>query len=261
MAGEAKTQDMLLSSGTLMVGPMASLYSLNPATHSLGLVKNIQIQTDMAFTDLTQGTNNQIVMSVQTKLDTKITAEVFEFTASNLAYGAGLDGSAVTTLSTQYALSTAIAGAGTAVVLASTPSDISVGSVIVLQDTNSPDKTHVGRVAAITGANITLTASTAFPAGAAFSVANTTVYAMNEIKVGSVTQQPLFAAKIVGILPATGAPITLLFPKVKIVKALSMAFETNNFTNMPFEFMPYVQVPTDPLYADFGNKYYSVLKR
>jgi hypothetical protein len=261
MAGEAKTQDMLLSSGTLMVGPLASLYSLNPIEHSLGLVKNIQIQTDMAFTDLTQGTNNQIVMSVQTKLDTKITAEVFEFTAANLAYGAGLDGSLTTSLSSQYALSASITGAGATFTTASTPTDITAGAVVVLQDTAHPDNIHVGRVLSVSADVVTLTSQSAFLTGANFPVATTVVYAVNEIKVGSVTTQPMFACKIVGILPATGEPVTLLFPKVKIVKALSMAFETNNFTNMPFEFMPYVQVASDPLYADFGNKYYSVLKR
>lgn len=261
MAGEAKTTQMLLSTATLMIGPTASVYALNPATHGVGLVKNVQVQTDMGYIDLTQGINNQLVMSVQNKLDTKITAEVYEYTAANLAYAGGLDGSTKTTLSTAYILGTAITTGGTSVVLSAAPSggDVVAGSVIVIQDTANPDRVHVGRVASISTATITLTAATAMPSGTAFPIATTTVMTVNEIQMGPRVSQPTFGCKLVGLLPSTGKPITLIFPKVKIQKGMNVAFETNNFTNLPFELVPYTLTATDPLYADFGSNYYSIL--
>jgi hypothetical protein len=263
MPGDAKTTQVLLSTATLMVGPSANVMSLNPATHSIGLVKNVRVQTDMGFTDLTQGINNTIIMSVQTKFDAKIMAEVFEYTANNLAYAAGLDGSTFTTpTAASYSLVTAISAGGTSVVLSTgAGTDFSPGDYVILQDTLVTDRLFVGKVLSKSTDTLTLDTAYSIPVGMTFATATTIVYRANGIKAGTNSFQPTFGAKLVGILPSSGEPITLVFPKIKITKGLDLAFETNNFSNMAFEFTPYVPVVGDPYYADFAGKLYTVFKR
>lgn len=262
MPGEAKTTQVLLSTATLMIGPSANVMSLDPVTNSVGLVKNLRVQTDMGFTDLTQGVNNQVVMSVQTKLDAKISGEVYEYTAENLAYGAGLDGSGFTSATQTFTLATDVAGSATTLVMtAGEGVSFPAGAFVLLQDTTAADRTFVGKVGSVATDTITLAAGYSVPAGKTFSHLTTTVYLVNKVGVGAVTNQPTFGVKAVGIIPATGEPITLVFPKVKITKGLDFAFESNNFSNMPFEFTPYVPVSTDPFYADFTNKLYAIFKQ
>jgi hypothetical protein len=93
MPGESKTTEFLLSQATIMVGPQAKVFELTPALHGIGLVKNVQVTADIGFVELTQGLANQTVSSVNNMINTKISAEVYEYTARNLAYGAGLDAS------------------------------------------------------------------------------------------------------------------------------------------------------------------------
>ncbi|TIT61156.1 MAG: hypothetical protein E5W90_32965, partial [Mesorhizobium sp.] len=66
MAGNAKTNKFLLSTATVMLGALADLHKLNPAEHSIGLVKNFQLTGEAQFTELTQGIRNAVVMSVRT---------------------------------------------------------------------------------------------------------------------------------------------------------------------------------------------------
>lgn len=262
MAGEAKTTQLLLSSATLMIGPQASVMSLDPATNSVGLVKNLRVQTDMGFADLTQGVNNQIVMSVQNKLDAKISCEVYEYTAGNIAYAAGLDGSSYTTASQTFTLNADVTGSATTLVLSAGQGvNFPAGSFALLQDTTAPDRVFIGKVQSVATDTITLAAGYSVPAGKTFSHLTTTVYLVNKIPVGAVTNQPMFGAKAVGIMPSTGEPVTLIFPKVKITKGVALSFETNNFSNMPLEMTPYVPVPADPFYSDFTNKLYGVFRQ
>jgi hypothetical protein len=262
MAGEAKTTQVLLSTATLMIGSSANVMSLDPVTNSIGLVKNLRVQTDMSFTELTQGVTNQVMMSVQTKLDAKISCEVYEYTAGNLAYGAGLDGSTLSSATATYTLNADITGgSGTVALTAGQGVNFTANSWVVLQDQTAPDRIHVGKVQSVATDTLTLTTATQVPAGKTFSKATTIVYKVNKVDVGSNVAQPTFGVKAVGILPATGEPVALIFPKVKITKGLDLSFESNNFSNMPFEFTPYVPVPADPFYSDFTNKLYSILKQ
>ena len=66
MAGEAKTNAFMLGTATVMLGAQADLFDLNPTEHSIGLVKNFNLQVDQTYTELTQGVQNQIVFSVRT---------------------------------------------------------------------------------------------------------------------------------------------------------------------------------------------------
>lgn len=252
----AITSQFLLSTATLMVGPSSKVMELSPALHSLGLVKNVQVTTTPKFVELTQGVNSQTVFSVNTELASKVSAEVYEYTAKNLAYGAGIDASTgYDPIATgPYVLQTAITVGGASIVLATGKgADWLAGDFGVIADTATPDRLHVFKVLSIATDTLTLVAAYAMPTTSAFTTTGTTIYKVNNILVGSNPLNPTFGVKLVGIMPATGEPVTLIFPKVRIVKGMDLNFQTNDFTNMPFEFSPYALLPADPYYATFGS--------
>lgn len=258
MAGEAKTNAFVLSTATVMIGPMDDVFELTPADNSLGLVKNFQMSAEPTYTELTQGIRNSIVYSVLTSNPVKASMEVYEFNAKNLAYGLGLDGSTLAA-QTPYTLKTAISSGGTSVVAntASSPG-FSTGDWIVLQE-DGTDKVHVGKLASAgtfstDQTTFTLTAGTAIPTTMTFAATKTLVMRVHRVNVGSLDAQPFFSAKIVGILPQDNRPITILVPKLRITRGFTMAFTSDNFGNLPFEFTPYDLVASDTLYSEFAGK-------
>jgi hypothetical protein len=267
MSGEARSSEFLLSTATVMIGPRDKVMELTPELHSLGLAKNVQVTTEPQFVSLTQGVEAIEVASVNVSNPARISCEVYEYTARNLAYGAGIDASGAdfNPITTQAALASPVADGGSTLTLATgsvAANGIVVGSFLTIQDTNVGDKVHVGKVGSISGEVITLASGYAMPTGMAFAVATTAVFRVRNIKVGSQLKRPLFGAKLVGTLPESGEPITLIFPKVRITRGLGLSFQNENFANMPFEFMPQALLPADAYYADFGGtKSFSVLKR
>jgi hypothetical protein len=246
MAGEAKTSQFLLSAGTLMIGPYANLYSLNPAAHSIGLVKNVQVNSEQGLVELTQGVLNQIVYSVPNSVNVRVSAEVYEYTARNLAYAAGIDasGDSYNTDANSYTLDANIAANANLANINVTP--FSNGDWVAIQNAND-DVVHVTRVTVNSG-NLDLER----PVPVAFDAATARVFRVKELPVGLPPSSPSLAAKIVGILPENNEPVTILFPKIRITKGLALSFQTENFSNMPFEFTAYSLVSTDPLYAAIG---------
>lgn len=93
MAGEAKTTQFNVSDGTLMIGPVGEAYNLTPEKHSVGLIKQMTCTSTKNRIELTQGLQQLVVDSQVTGNDVSVTADVYEYTAANLAYAAGLDGS------------------------------------------------------------------------------------------------------------------------------------------------------------------------
>lgn len=257
MAGNANTTQFMLSSATLMIGPLADLHNLNTVAHSLGLVKNVQFTADPQYVELTQGIRNSVVMSVRNADGLKISGEVYEFTAENIAYGAGLDGSdaAYSVSQTTWASKTSITAAATAIVVVGDISAlIAVGDYLFLQKTES-DYVHIVRCTAIAYSDpdttITFT-GWAIPTGMTFPVA-TRIGKVAKIEFGATTAQEAYAAKIVGLLPKDNTPFTIMLPKVKITRGLSISFATDNFTNMPFELTPYAMASDDAMYATYGD--------
>lgn len=267
MSGEARTADFLLSTATVMVGPRDKLAELTPALHSVGLIKNVQVTSDPSFVSLTQGVENIEVSSVTTGNPSKISGEVYEFTARNMAYGAGLDASTsdYEPIVTQAALASPIVSGGVTVVLATgavAANSLVSGDFVVITDTSVDDRLHVGKVLSISTDTLTLHSDYTMPAGMSFAVATTAVYKVRNIKVGAQLKRPYFGIKLVGVLPESGEPVTVLFPKAKITRGISLAFASDNFSNMPFEFSPVALLPTDKYYADYGgSKTWSILKR
>lgn len=252
MAGLAKTQAFMLGTATVMVGPQSALFDLNETAHSIGLVKNFALTAEPSYTDLTQGVKNTIVFSVLTGNPVRASMEAYEFTAKNLAYGLGIDGSAMASFSTETTVSTGITGNdGTPVVsvVVADAAAISVGQYIILRNLSSDDRVTVRKVTGKTGN--TLTVDPGFKAGLNFPVGSR-VSAVNVVGVGSKAEQPFLSAKIVGVV-ADGTPMVILIPKIRVQRGFNLNFSTENYGNMPFEFTVYDLVATDPFYTEFNG--------
>ena len=75
MAGFAKTKNFMLSTATVMIGPMADLHKLNPDEHSAGLVKNFQMTADPPFVGLGHGIKHNVVVHVKNGADAECAHE------------------------------------------------------------------------------------------------------------------------------------------------------------------------------------------
>lgn len=260
MAGEALTSAFVLSTASLMIGPTNKLFELLPATHGLGLVKNVKVTADVSYTELKQGVKQNIVYSVQTGNDVKIAGEVYEYSGKNLTYGLGLDGSTVVS-QTDMTLKTAITTGGTAVVatVAVDPTIVAGDWVVVQDQAGLQDKVFVGRVASATYTGgstqvaVTLDALTPMPSTMTFPIGARVIKA-NRAPIGAQLSQPFFGCKITGVLPQGGMPITLLFPKVRVTKGFDLQFVTDNFASLPFELTPYQLTTTDDNYAIYAGR-------
>lgn len=254
MAGEAKTNAFMLGTATVMLGAQADLFDLNPTEHSIGLVKNFNLQVDQTYTELTQGVQNQIVFSVRTGNKVMGTMEAYEYTGANLTYALGQEGynagDAVTLSATvmttptptvnSFTLTAPAAGLG-----------IIPGSYIKIQ-TGSNDQIMIRKVLTTSGSDVVV--DTDLPAAPAVGA---TVSEMNVIGLGSnsCAESTFIAAKIVGTL-ADCSEVVLLLPKVKVTKGFALAFNSGDFQNLPLELTVYDLLPTDPHYAafsEFGN--------
>lgn len=256
MAGNAKTNKFMLSTATVMLGPLADLHKLNPMEHSIGLVKNFQLTGEAQYTELTQGIRNAVVMSVRTGEGLKTSCEVYEFTAKNIAYAAGIDASGTTfdVVEEMSALSAEAIGAADDIVLAVAPTTaIAAGDYLFIQK-GQDDYVHVVKVASYDNGTKTVTFAAGFeiPTGMTFPVGSR-VGRLKRIDVGVAQTQPDLACKVTGILPKDNTPFTILLPKVKITRGLGISFASDNFSNMPFEMQPYQMVTTDPFYAEYGD--------
>ncbi|TGR74927.1 hypothetical protein EN836_33075, partial [Mesorhizobium sp. M1C.F.Ca.ET.193.01.1.1] len=164
MAGNAKTNKFMLSTATVMLGPLADLHQLNPMEHSIGLVKNFQLTGEAQMTELTQGIRNAVVMSVRTGEGLKTSCEVYEFTAKNLAYAAGLDatGTSFDVVDEMSALSAEVTAAASDIVLAVAPTKpIAAGDYLFIQK-GQDDYVHVVKVETWTDATKTATLAAGF---------------------------------------------------------------------------------------------------
>lgn len=244
MAGFAKTDNFLLSSATVMIGLPAELNDLNPTEHSIGLVKNFTMTSDPAYTDLTQGAKGTIVFSTLTSNPVKASMEVYEYTAANLMYALGLDGADAATPATSTTLSSGVTASPAVSTFSVTSATGFAQGKYVLIEGDAIDNFIVRKITGVSGTTITVDHT--LPAIASGSK----VTVVNSVDVGSKDEQPFFSAKIAGKL-ANGEDIVVLIPKLRITKGFNLAFVTNDYGNMPFEFTVYDLVSTDTFYNDF----------
>lgn len=269
MAGNALTNQFNIGTATVMVGPMADVLKLTPEQHSIGLVKAVTLTSETNEVTLTQGIRNTIVDSQVTGVTSRVSMEVYEYTAKNLAYAAQLDGSTYSTGQTMH-LKTAITGgvSATSVVLKAT-SDVSSSfpkdTRIQIQATGDKkyDKVFIGVLASDSvysaqDSTLTLTLTEAIPAGWSFKV-DDEVLSVSVIPVGSDRPQPYYGVKIVGILPNGNEPVTIIIPKAKVTSGITLGFNTDNYGNLPFEFTPYDLTAEDSSYSTFSDYGASVL--
>lgn len=267
MAGNAKTNKFMLSTATVMLGPLADLHALNPAEHSIGLVKNFQFNGEAQYTELTQGIRNAVVMSVRTGEGIRTSCEVYEFTAKNLAFAAGLDASGTTydVVEEMSALGVAATSASTEITLAAAATTPYVAGDYIFLQKGQDDYVHVMKIASVdiaVPASPELTPVVGFeiPDGMTFPV-GTRVGRLKRIDIGTSVTQPDLACKVTGILPKDNSPFTILIPKVKVTRGLGISFASDNFSNMPFEMQPYEMVMSDPFYAEYGQAQAILLAR
>lgn len=249
MAGEAKTTAFFMGSASIMIGPKDGVFSLNEAAHSIGLAKNWKISSEPSYTELTQGVKNQIVDSVMTKNDTKISGEAYEYTVKNLMYALGLDGSSLTSTGNAYAPNADIAPAATTAIIAGdVTSTFGAGDWIEIVQGND---SHIAKLTSATvSTNTTLTfTGFAIPTGLTFAAATTKIRKVKRVDVGSNVDQPYLSAKIVFDTTQDGLKTTLLLPKVRITKGFDLASKTDAYGNMPFELTPYQITSSDADYA------------
>lgn len=246
MAGEAKTNSFMLGSATVMIGPQADLFTLAPSTHSIGLVKNFTSSSEPQYTDLTQGVKNTIVASVMTSNRVRAQMEVYEYTAKNIAYALGLNGSSLTPIAASTTTSAAVTANATTVTV-STAAGLAANDWVMIQE-GTDDKVFYRRIVSI--ATNTLTLNAAIPVALA---SGCTVQKVNVIDVGSTADQPYLSAQVIGNL-ADGTEIGLYIPKLRITAGFSLGFTTDNFGNLPLEFTMYDLTSDDPNYALFAGK-------
>jgi len=250
MPGLANTNEFMLGTATVMIGPAEDLYDLNPTDHSIGLVKNFTATSDPSYTELTQGVKNSVVMSVMTSNPVRCTMEVYEYTAKNLAYALGLEGAdTMSDFDTTTTVNGAVDGGspGSDELTVTSPTGLTVGSNIMIINDEEGDFV-VRKITVVTG-NV-LTVDRPLPD----IVNGAQVKKVHAIGVGSKDDQPYYSAKIAGKL-ANGEEIVLLIPKIRIVKGFNLAFTSSDFANLPIEFTVYDLVTTDDFFEEFnGNQ-------
>jgi hypothetical protein len=252
MAGEAKSDAFMLGTATIMLGALADLMNLNDE-NSIGLVKNVVIKTTPGFTDLSQGVQNSLIYSVMTSNTAVVNGEMYEYTAKNLTYSAGLDGSAVTETNVKTTLGTAVVAPvgpsteGSKILEVADTEGFEANDFAFVQIANT-DQVMVRKVASVQD-DVSITLVTGLP----FALpVGTVVHKVKVIPIGSTGSQPFLACKIVGRM-ANGDPVAMLIPKVRVASGLSLGFKTDNFDNMPMELQVFDQVGTDPFFNMFQS--------
>ena len=244
MAGLAKTNNFMLATAEVMIGPMADLRKLNPTEHGIGLVKNFSITPEPNYTELQQGLQGTIVESVRTSNVVRATMEVFEYTAENLAYGLGLEGD-YTKHTVNSTVDGSVSSGSTFDVATGDGSNFTAGDYVMIINDNNADFV----IAKITNvATDTLTVQDAFTRTINDGAVVKKVHGLD---IGQKSNQPYYAAKITGKL-TDGSQVVMEIPKFRIVNGFAVAFSTDDFANMPFEMTLYDLVSTDDFYAEYA---------
>jgi hypothetical protein len=256
--GNARTSRFQFTTATICVGPQDQQKLLTPSKHSVGLTKNVKVDANATKIDLTQGITNDIVASVTNNLPITASAEVYEYTARNLAYGIGLEGDGLVTMSAPGILTAAVASGGTSASIAAadaTALGLNVGDWGFIQEALD-DQVHVFKVSGVSSGTITFTGYP-LPTGVSFST-NARLGKFNKIDADPVKANVNQCVRIIGVSLKDKTPIVLHFPKCRITRGFSMAFSSENFGNMPFEFTPLTPLPDDPGYDPELSKRMSV---
>ena len=245
MAGEAQSINFAVGTATIMLGAPADLRNFTPATHSIGLVKDVKIMAEASYIKLTHGVRNSVVHSIKTGEPVSMGASIYEYNAKNWTYALGFAGYdvALTAASTNVTTAVAANPAGEDTVDVASAASFNVGDYVMLQ-VGTDDRVYPRRVSAKTTNTLTFDADfvdIAIPLGA-------TVRKCSIVPIGRKSEQPFLAAKIVGSM-ADNVEVCIEIPKLRVTKGFDLTFQTSDYANMPFEFDVYDLVPADTQYA------------
>lgn len=263
-----------LSSATLMLGKAFTddVFGLYPDKHSVGMVSEVNVNLDSSITELLNGVAQATVDAKRTGVKSGITGNVFEMTAQNFMRSHAMSGAA--TVVKRGVLTAAAVSGGVSLTINSDPipgestsaitglADIPAGSTILIQRANGetdfvfPTKT----TAAATGTGpyvVPIAAPYAIPTGMSFD-AGSRVWIVQTIGVGNIDADDLFCVKVTGTLSSFDRPVTLVAPKVRMVKGFALSFNETQYTSMPWELQPLLlsrgEVQSSPRFTDIGTK-------
>lgn len=250
MAGEARTGSFMAGDFTVMLGTRAEALTLNPAAHSIGLTKGVTVSSESAVEELTQGLQNTVVASFKSSAKISLTAEVYEITKKNLAFGLSQDGTLYQSVDPiSYPLQANIAALATSLTLA-TDLTAQFASNDFIRISGPNDQVYIARLSAapqFASGNTTLTfVGSGVPV--IMTAATTRVSKVLPIHLGSNEESPYFSAKLVGVLQ-NNQKLVVTFPSVRILTGFNLSL-ASTFGQMPFEITPYPILEDHPLFAD-----------
>ena len=261
---DIKDSKFVIGNATVMLAPFSEdVFVLSPSDHSLGMVKAVTIAEEADQITLTHGVLQTIVETQKSNVTMPISFEGYEFSAKNLMYALGLQGTIVkrlrgkltadvdptdTTLSVEsYPV------AGDSESLIDDVGDIPNGATLLIQRADEPDYVYPLKATAdTTGSGPYSVTVDAIPTGVSFTTGDT-VWVMNELDAGATYQDEYFCAKIVGRLTANDEPIVVVLPKVRVSGGFNLSFGEQDYSNLPFELTPFVMSATEV--SSKGSKY------
>jgi hypothetical protein len=253
---DVQKNSFALSSATLMIAPAfnaVDVFSMIPATHSVGMSSQVNITLDSNITELLNGVAQATVDAKRTGIKSHISANVFEMTAQNALRAMASSTTAI--VPKRGVLSAAAASGAVSLSITSDPvpgdsttamttiADIPSGSTILIQRVNGeqdyvfPTKTS-GAATLNTGTfTVPIAAPYAIPTNMSFAV-GARVWVVQPAGVGNIDYDDLFQVKITGTLSNFDRPVTFVAPKVRMVKGFQMQFNETQYTSMPWDMQP-----------------------
>lgn len=264
-----------LTSATIMIGKafVDDVFSLIPATHSVGMVSEANVTIDSSITELLNGVAQVTVDAKRTGVSASITANVYEMTAQNFMRSQAMAGTAgaikrgvLTAAAAAEAVSLSVASdpipgeAGSGITAVG---DIPSGSTILLQRPNGetdyvfPTKTTAAATVATDVYTLAIADNYKIPLGVTFPI-GTRVWIVPAVSVGDIDADDQFCVKITGTLTSFDRPVTYVAPKVRMVRGFQIAFNETQYTSMPWEMKPLLLSATEiasmPRGADIGTR-------
>lgn len=264
MPAAVKTNNFMLGQATLMIAPFAQAasniaFDLDPATHSVGLVKNVTMAEESDQVELRSGVKQTLVDSQKSGVRLTLSAEVYEYTGANLMYSLSLNQAVATPKAALLTAAPTTASGETSLNLGATatsPSssydaalivvgDLVAGTTLVVRGINNTDEIWVTKVQS--GSTMSdVNCKPPLPAGMTdIAAGNGAVYLVNEVPVGTTDNQDYFSVKIAGTLANEDKPLVAVYPKCKISKGFNLSFTEDNYGSMPFEISPYLLTRAD----------------
>jgi hypothetical protein len=267
---DVKSPSFLIGNATVMMAPRSvDVFSLNPDSHSIGMVKAVTVGMEADTIDLRNGIQQNLVDQKRSGVRLTTTFEGYEFTAQNLFRALGYANVAIQRK--RGSLSAAVAAGATSISVATDPivgetasgitgvGDIPTGSTLIIQKNGQEDFAFPVRTSgAATGAGpYTVTLASAVPVGTSFAIGDR-VWVVNELDVGAQKDTDFFGMKIVGTLSNDNVPVVVVFPKVKVVRGFNLNFSETDYSNLPFEVSPFFlaasEIPGGSRLAEIGTR-------